>query len=136
MTRSAKTPFHSPRSFQLWHYGIGHKELVLRSQAGGQEPETLDIVFETVRAMKLHTHYPTLTIRSATPEERKSIREFSDGGPGELSGVGHYYLVLESERDPAFVVCRRVEAYARPGAEADYRITASTGRLVWAGSRA
>lgn len=66
------------RSFQVWRYGVGHSQLLLRSPACGNEADAVHVLFEGVRAVKLRTSYRPLTLRRAAGEERERMLAFAE----------------------------------------------------------
>jgi hypothetical protein len=58
-----------PRSFQLWAYTVGHRQLLLRSTKARGFRTRVDVLFKNVAAIHLPTKLQSLTVWEATQEE-------------------------------------------------------------------
>ncbi|WP_410666130.1 hypothetical protein [Amycolatopsis sp. lyj-84] len=68
------TLFSSSRHFQLWSYGAGHSELILRSRFPPDETP-VELYFEAVRSVHFdRLDFPELTVYRAEDEVLQSER--------------------------------------------------------------
>lgn len=96
----------SPLTFQLWLYGIGHSQLLIRSLSGqGQDAEPIGIRFEAVERMNIGRTFRGLSLQSA-----------DDALLEEIAATGYLLprpnpllaLALRSEDAVSWVVCSKV----------------------------
>ena len=77
------------RPFQLWHYSVSYRRLLVRSVDGGP-PERVDVLFSNVRFMHVAPSYETFHISDST-----------DWDPPEgdflASQPGQWFLINGSE---------------------------------------
>lgn len=92
-------PWETRRLFQVWRYGVGHSQLVLRSVADG-ENMAINVLFEAVEFMRLRRSYPDALLRLATPEEHVLF--------GELPPRRLLRFVIASPAGVGLVACSRV----------------------------
>lgn len=88
------------RRFQMRRYNVSHGQLLLRSTKTLDLTTRVDILFKGVRAMKLNTDVPDLTIREPTDAEAKSIESECQGAT--LNGNQIY--VLSSSAGQGYVI--------------------------------
>jgi hypothetical protein len=65
MTSTPAVPvdsYASDRHFQVWHYQVGHSQLLLRSVKGTDHDSRIDVLFKAVHAIQLPTSFDGLTI--------------------------------------------------------------------------
>ncbi|MFC8074447.1 hypothetical protein ACFUN8_02765 [Streptomyces sp. NPDC057307] len=79
--RLVDLPVSFARPVELFAYIIGHSQLLLRGRqdSGQGYPTTLEVVFKDVRALSVLDGYPALTIRLASDEEERELREAVPG---------------------------------------------------------
>jgi hypothetical protein len=106
------------RRFRVWTYGVGHSQLLLRSPSMGSQAETMHVLFEGVRAVKLRTSHDPLELRAALGEDRLRLLDFA-GIPERLHDK-FACITLPSE-DDGFIVCGRATVFAVPGDVSDSR---------------
>lgn len=104
------------RRFRVWRYGVGHSQLLLRSPADRDEPESVHVLFEGVCAVKLRTSYHPLTLQRAGGEERERILAFTEV-PEKLH-ARMLCWTLPNE-DEGFIVCGRATVLATSGSDID-----------------
>jgi len=63
------------RVFQVWAYTVGMGRLLLRSTKGEGCATRLDVLFQNVKALKLATSLPGLTVSEADAEQQRRIVE-------------------------------------------------------------
>lgn len=61
------------RQFQVWAYSVGMGRLLLRSTKNEVLRTRVDVLFQNVKAMKLATALPGLTVTEADPEQQRRI---------------------------------------------------------------
>ncbi|MFD5798577.1 hypothetical protein [Streptomyces diastatochromogenes] len=94
-------PLHFGRPFRPWLYEVSHRRLVLRSQAGGEFGETVDVVFLDVLGMKLKSNYASLSIAPA--EHLAEIDDFVN--IPERHRSRYMKLLVSDGAGEGFVVC-------------------------------
>ena len=62
------------RTFQLWEYHIGHKQLLLRSTKESDHPTRVEVAFKNVRALKIPTVMRDLSISLASDSMATAAR--------------------------------------------------------------
>jgi hypothetical protein len=95
MNIDGELPFRSDRKFQLWHFGVSHSQLLLRSQKRPSEgvPSNIDLLFKGVFALQLKDVYASIFIRHASPDEVAVIQTVAPlDFDFERAGVQHYVL--------------------------------------------
>jgi hypothetical protein len=70
--------FNRQRTFQIWEYTAGHKQLLLRSTKAEGLPTRIDVLFKVVRAINLLTVMDGLTISEAAEGQQVGPRLPSD----------------------------------------------------------
>ncbi|MFE2021752.1 hypothetical protein ACFW9O_27280 [Streptomyces sp. NPDC059499] len=96
----------SPLTFQLWLYGIGHSQLLIRSLSGqGQDAEPIGIRFEAVERMNIGRTFRGLSLESADDAllEEIAATGYLRPRPNPLLA-----LALRSEDAVSWVVCSKV----------------------------
>jgi hypothetical protein len=99
------------RYFRVWRYGVGHSRLLLHSRASDADSDHLNVLFEDVRAVKLHTSYQPLVLRPADDLARAEMLTFA-GIPARHQ---HRYLSLTLPSPPGeagFILCARATVLA------------------------
>ena len=66
--------FESSRTFQLWKYLVGHRQLLLRSNRSEAVSTRLDVLFKNVTVINLPTHLDGLSVALAPEHEAESVR--------------------------------------------------------------
>ncbi|MFE4456788.1 hypothetical protein ACFROC_05450 [Nocardia tengchongensis] len=105
----------SPRSFRVWSYDPTFGRLLLRntpSPQGRHDGIRVDIMFQSVRAMKLRDNYQGLRITCATQDERERIRT-------ESPQTTHLSTFRDDHRDRFLVL--------QSGAGFDYVVAGAVG---------
>ncbi|MFD9291390.1 hypothetical protein ACFWBV_24540 [Streptomyces sp. NPDC060030] len=96
----------SPLNFQLWLYGIGHSQLLVRSLSGqGQDAEPIGIRFEAVERMNVGRTFRGLSLESA---DDALLEEIAATGCLRPRPNPLLALALRSEDAVSWVVCSRV----------------------------
>ncbi|MFC5907222.1 hypothetical protein, partial [Streptacidiphilus monticola] len=112
---SLTTSYTIARRFRVWSYSVGHMTLVLRSLASTDDDETVDVWFDGVAAMNLHQSFEPLTIRAASPKERRTLLDASARDIFPPNRQSTLCLILESAQPDGFVVCAHVRVVASHG---------------------
>lgn len=98
--------FQSERTFQMWKYGVGHSQLLLRAAPDAKHLRCLDAHFEGVTAIQLVTRYVGIELRCAVPSEAEAILSFSKlNSPWRDRQIP---LLLSSQSGTGFVLCGQV----------------------------
>jgi len=61
------------RRFQLWHYTVSHRQLLLRSVKDAENPTRVDVLFKSVKSLQIPTLMNELHVREATTAEAAEI---------------------------------------------------------------
>jgi hypothetical protein len=92
--------YHPDRRFQIWHYGVGLRQLLLRGTKGDAVATRIDILFQNVKFMQIPTTLQGLMVRDPTDEELDMIMSASKMLPDE----DRRFFVLEGDNYRGFVV--------------------------------
>ncbi|MFJ2395702.1 hypothetical protein ACIOTI_23475 [Streptomyces sp. NPDC087843] len=65
--------FRSDRSFKVWQYAVGHRQLLLRSSRDMPPDTRIEIYFANVDLMLLRPSYSGLVIRRGDGEECREV---------------------------------------------------------------
>ena len=101
---SVSLPWVTGYSFWVHGYSAGHSHLLMRGKANSGD-DVVNILFESVSFMSLHTHYPEVTFRRISPEEAKC---------GVLPNRGFLYIAIQGLTNIGLVVCGRMTARRSP----------------------
>lgn len=110
--------------FRVWRYGIGHSELVMRSNTDtravgwspgqpGEPDEWVEVIFEGVRAVQVRTvgSYKPLRLSRVDEERRPALLQFA-----RIPDRWHHRTlcleVSDHQGEPGFVVCGRARVMA------------------------
>lgn len=96
------------RTFRVWHYGVSHSSLLLRSRMDGVEDCRLDLLFEAVESMQLVKRYEGLELHSVDDSTFSRVYEES-GVPPKWRGT-RLVVHLRSRSGTGYVQCGRVVA--------------------------
>ncbi|MEW2551501.1 hypothetical protein AB0957_07080 [Streptomyces zhihengii] len=96
----------SPLRFSLWMYGIGHSQLLLRTQSGqGIDDEPLGLRFEAVERMNLGRSFEGLSLETA---DETVLAEIAATGVLKPRPNPLLALVLRGGDSLGWVVCSKV----------------------------
>jgi hypothetical protein len=73
------------RTFQLWEYHVGHKQLLLRSTKESDHPTRVEVAFKNVRALKIPTVMRDLSISLASDSVATAARAQTGTDSGTVS---------------------------------------------------
>ncbi|MFC8591588.1 hypothetical protein [Streptomyces atroolivaceus] len=96
------------RTFRVWHYGVGHSHLLLRSRKDGVEDTRLDLHFEAVDSMRLVTRYEDLELH--TVDDSEFSRVYEESGVPQRWRDTRLVVRLRSRSGTGYVQCGRVVA--------------------------
>jgi hypothetical protein len=96
-------PWETGRTFRPWRYGVGHSQLLLRSEAEGSD-DAINVLFEAVEFMRLRRSYPEAVFRLATTAEAVDF--------GQLPPVRLLLVMISSPGDTGLVACSRMTVRA------------------------
>ncbi|MFC8231229.1 hypothetical protein [Streptomyces sp. NPDC057287] len=113
------------RTFRVWHYGVGHSQLLLRSRKDREEDTRLDLLFEAVESMQLVTRYEGLELHTVDDDEFSRVYEASGVPPRWRES--RLVLRLRSRSGTGYVQCGRVVAERHP----DNEVASAIRDVVW-----
>lgn len=103
---SGSLPWQFDRPFKVWSYQVSHSTLLLRSVQSNTRDARVDVMFRSVRAVRLGTNYPDLILNLLSREPVNLSHDFgvassapifslasSDGSSGLVAAGGIYFAV-------------------------------------------
>lgn len=100
--------FGSDLAFQVWKYGVGHSQLLLRAVSNQSGGGRVDLLFEGVAAMQLTMRYEALKVHPVDAAEFQEI--FESSGVDEKWRKSFVIVRLTSRTGSGYVQCAKITA--------------------------